>query len=101
MSGVRTSSITSDWLSAVFFSFCGGDLARRVVGHRGGTDIDVGRQRLQHGIAHLRGRAHVHALHAGGVGSCTGPLTSTTCAPIVAAAAARAKPILPLLRLPT
>jgi len=22
MSGVRTSSITSDWLSAVFFSFC-------------------------------------------------------------------------------
>jgi len=37
----------------------------------------------------------------GGVGSCTGPLTSTTWAPIVAAAAARAKPILPLLRLPT
>ena len=35
-----------------------------------------------------------------GVGSAVGPATRTTCAPLPAAAAARAKPILPLLRLP-
>ena len=76
-------------------------LARRVVGHGGGADVDVGRQRGQHRGAHLRGRAHVDASHARRRGNCTGPATRTTSAPRRAAAAAIAKPILPLLRLPT
>ena len=64
---------------------------RRVVGHRGGHDDDVGRAGgVVDGILHLRRAADADDLDPSGGGSGVGPDTSTTRAPRRAASAASA-----------
>ena len=76
-------------------------LRRREVGDRGGADVDVGRQLRQHRLVHLRGRAHVDAVHAVGRRQRhrAGHQHDLRAAPRPRPGRC-ANPILPLLRLP-
>src|SRR5690606_6595349 len=48
----------------LLLDLAGGHRGRGEIGDRRGTDIDIGRQRREHGGMHLRGRSHVAAVHA-------------------------------------